>query len=214
MRKLLVGVAALALVSGVGSAKALDINPQLFVTGETSSTLDNPPFTLGWEFEALSSITVNALGIYDVSGLLDSYPVGIWDSSGNLIAETTVDSGGTIVNQWIYDALATPVTLTAGDDYYVGALYTTSDDPLVFPGSGTVTTTSNISYITSVYAFGSSLSWPTSSVGFGGYFGPNISATTSTIPEPSTWAMMLLGFAGLGLAGYRQRHKFVRAASV
>ena len=23
------------------------------------------------------------------------------------------------------------------------------------------------------------------------------------VPEPTTWAMMLLGFAGLGLAGYR-----------
>lgn len=27
---------------------------------------------------------------------------------------------------------------------------------------------------------------------------------TGTVPEPSTWAMMLIGFAGLGLAGYRR----------
>jgi hypothetical protein len=26
----------------------------------------------------------------------------------------------------------------------------------------------------------------------------------SSIPEPSTWGMMLLGFAGLGFAGYRK----------
>ncbi len=26
----------------------------------------------------------------------------------------------------------------------------------------------------------------------------------SAVPEPSTWAMMLLGFAGLGFAGYRR----------
>jgi hypothetical protein len=31
-------------------------------------------------------------------------------------------------------------------------------------------------------------------------YGPGIQ---SSVPEPSTWAMMLLGFAGLGLAGYR-----------
>jgi hypothetical protein len=29
----------------------------------------------------------------------------------------------------------------------------------------------------------------------------------SSVPEPSTWAMMLLGFAGIGLAGYFQKRK-------
>ena len=29
--------------------------------------------------------------------------------------------------------------------------------------------------------------------------------TTTVVPEPSTWGMMLLGFAGLGLAGWRHR---------
>jgi len=33
------------------------------------------------------------------------------------------------------------------------------------------------------------------------------------IPEPSTWAMMLLGFAGLGFLGYRPARKG-QAASV
>ena len=46
-----------------------------------------------------------------------------------------------------------------------------------------------------------------------GSFGPNIDLTIQgegvfaiggAVPEPSTWAMMLLGFAGLRLAGYRQ----------
>jgi subtilase-type serine protease len=31
--------------------------------------------------------------------------------------------------------------------------------------------------------------------------------TLSAVPEPSTWAMLLLGFAGLGFAGYRRRGK-------
>ena len=31
------------------------------------------------------------------------------------------------------------------------------------------------------------------------------------VPEPSTWAMLLLGFAGLGYAGYRRRGALTRA---
>jgi hypothetical protein len=32
---------------------------------------------------------------------------------------------------------------------------------------------------------------------------------TSSVPEPSTWAMMLIGFAGLGYAGYRASRRRV-----
>jgi hypothetical protein len=43
-----------------------------------------------------------------------------------------------------------------------------------------------------------------------GSSGPTINGVTmegspTTIPEPSTWLMMLLDFAGLGFAGYRRR---------
>jgi len=51
------------------------------------------------------------------------------------------------------------------------------------------------------YPIGSGfLSFPDGSVELG-------SATISGVPEPSTWAMMLLGFAGLGYAGLRQTRK-------
>jgi hypothetical protein len=33
----------------------------------------------------------------------------------------------------------------------------------------------------------------------------NFTLVIGEVPEPSTWAMMLLGFAGLGLAGWRHR---------
>jgi DNA-binding transcriptional LysR family regulator len=33
-------------------------------------------------------------------------------------------------------------------------------------------------------------------------------------PEPSTWVMMLLGFAGLGFAGYRASHRLARSPSL
>jgi len=39
-----------------------------------------------------------------------------------------------------------------------------------------------------------------------------IAVASSTIPEPSTWAMMVIGFAGLGFAGYRRARPAVSAA--
>ena len=51
----------------------------------------------------------------------------------------------------------------------------------------------------------------------GGPTAPTFNATFSisgtVVPEPSTWALMLLGFAGLGFAGYRHAKK-ASAASV
>jgi hypothetical protein len=47
------------------------------------------------------------------------------------------------------------------------------------------------------------------------FLGPNTTemaftvTLSSSVPEPSTWAMMLLGFAGLGFAGYRRSRKAV-----
>jgi hypothetical protein len=34
-----------------------------------------------------------------------------------------------------------------------------------------------------------------------------IGTFTTAVPEPSTWAMLLLGFAGIGFMGYRRRSK-------
>jgi hypothetical protein len=44
-----------------------------------------------------------------------------------------------------------------------------------------------------------------------GPFNAAFSLTGFVVPEPSTWAMMLLGFAGLGFVGYRQARKAGRA---
>jgi hypothetical protein len=35
----------------------------------------------------------------------------------------------------------------------------------------------------------------------------------SPVPEPSTWAMMLLGFAGMGFVGYRASRKVTAASA-
>jgi hypothetical protein len=41
---------------------------------------------------------------------------------------------------------------------------------------------------------------------------PENAVTTAAVPEPSTWAMMLLGFAGLGYVAFRRRSKGLAVA--
>jgi hypothetical protein len=40
-----------------------------------------------------------------------------------------------------------------------------------------------------------------------------LAVAAGTVPEPSTWAMLLIGFAGLGFAGYRGARKTSLAAT-
>jgi hypothetical protein len=42
---------------------------------------------------------------------------------------------------------------------------------------------------------------------FGSPFGANYGWTVSVVPEPSTWAMLLIGFLGLGFAFRQSRRK-------
>jgi hypothetical protein len=40
-----------------------------------------------------------------------------------------------------------------------------------------------------------------------GYSGLDDVSVTTAVPEPATWAMMLLGFAAVGFAAYRRNHR-------
>jgi hypothetical protein len=46
-----------------------------------------------------------------------------------------------------------------------------------------------------------------------GNFTGTMTPITVSVPEPSVWAMMLFGFAGLGLAGYRASRKTLAIAA-
>jgi hypothetical protein len=41
----------------------------------------------------------------------------------------------------------------------------------------------------------------------GDNFSLQVAQLTADVPEPSTWAMMLLGFAGVGFMAYRRKSK-------
>jgi hypothetical protein len=44
-------------------------------------------------------------------------------------------------------------------------------------------------------------------------WGTGAHADSAVIPEPSTWALMALGFTGLGVAGWRSRRRSVSIAA-
>jgi hypothetical protein len=77
------------------------------------------------------------------------------------------------------------------------------------PGSDTVTGAVTAEYIK--YDFGAASQQYAHNPPFGGS-GINEVYATMTVPESSTWAMMMLGFAGLGFAGYRASLKSVPRA--
>ena len=56
--------------------------------------------------------------------------------------------------------------------------------------------------------FTGSLSDPTFVAGFYGIAGSSVTITdiSAAVPEPSTWAMMILGFFGLGAMAYRRKN--------
>jgi hypothetical protein len=68
-----------------------------------------------------------------------------------------------------------------------------SDNSLLLGVLGAGNQTVDVSYLLTASGVGD---------GFGFDFGVG-----GAVPEPSTWAMMLLGFAGLGYAGYRRARK-------
>jgi Domain of unknown function (DUF4082)/PEP-CTERM motif len=178
-------------------------------------------FNLGWSFTANANVEVVGLGNW-AGGVTappedDGYPkpqqVGLWNSSGTLLASVYVTGNEMLVGSapWVFESIA-PVELVAGQTYVVGAqggaLYTgqVSDanfDPRITCGE-------DLSYDLADPESNSPLFEPNKTDGFppseAGWFGANVQLL-SAVPEPSTWAMMLLGFAGIGVAGWRAQRK-------
>ena len=78
------------------------------------------PMTLGWTFQPQTDINVTALGAFnDVLHNSGNLEIGIWNSSGDLLTSSLVALTGTSSDS-VYQSV-TPVMLTAGQTYYLGA---------------------------------------------------------------------------------------------
>ncbi len=117
-------------------------------------------------------------------------------AAANLIGTVSVTNGGTISS---FDPTPSDVTVAfnatgladlnaaAGGQFYVGGTFTGADSYVLLPGPGGLTFANLFN-------------------GSGNVAGAELSLTT--VPEPSTWVMLLAGFAALGAAGYSgRRHR-------
>ena len=127
-------------------------------------------------------------------------PPGIYTSTASVTAGSA-DFGGNVL-------LVIPLNLTATDyDVSLGGIFPAvsvvsfleSPPPL---RSGTATFTQSAENSVSFF-FGT---YTVNLKSFGG-------VEISSVPEPSTWAMMLLGFAGLGFAAYQTSRRAAAAAA-
>jgi hypothetical protein len=121
--------------ASVGTSSAKAIPALMFVSPPPSgSRLLDPPHTLGWSFNLSQSYIVDALGVYDSvasgDGLVDSHDIGLWDSTGNLLASVTGVTGDSypLVDRFRYASLSSNITLPPGE-YYIGATYPFKNDP-------------------------------------------------------------------------------------
>ena len=113
-------VAVLASISLQAPAATIGVA----TTPDPNALFTNGQWVLGYSFIVNSPINVTQLGVYDHLDhpLITSHDIGVWDAGGTLLASATVPSGpAAILLQNYAFALITPVALSVGATYTVGA---------------------------------------------------------------------------------------------
>ncbi len=137
----LAGCATLALLALVGTARAdlsgteaaLDLDAPLVRSGVGAGTE-----TLGYTFSLDAARALTHLGLFSYNGSTSptvDRQIGVWDNAGTLVAEVTIPVGGGVLDDrgdgdlFIYQALDTPVVLSAGETYTAGVWYSVDNSP-------------------------------------------------------------------------------------
>jgi PEP-CTERM motif len=178
-----------------------------------------------------ANVVMTGSGVIDLSGLTLEDSDATWPFPGELfpsLGVAVLGLGGSGVNIDIYSGASGPATLGTGENSFIGSTATGDvfgidgnghgsptifvptgyDGTTLLSGSSTFdnTTLAAIGLTPGTYTY----TWAPSSTATDGSLTVVVSGV---IPEPSTWAMMLLGFVGFGLLAYRNRRTGTLAAA-
>jgi hypothetical protein len=200
--KLLAGIALTVLLTGFGAAPS---NAVVLQTSNSGGVGNQAWSGVGLEFTVNAPINVTAIGIFDsgLDGIFGSLTADLMTLGGTVLASSVFTStAGPLTNGGYLFQAITPVTLAVGTYYLMGYGWTGTDlehNSNVFGLPDTFTGSGLVSYVQSAWTGSGGDPAGTVPNNFGGpnYFS-SANIVLSAVPEPSTWAMMLLGFVGLG----------------
>jgi hypothetical protein len=212
-----VAIAVTLLTSTIASADTVAVT----LPDQSPNIIDNLVRNVGWEFTTNSALQVTSLGVYDPASYSSSIQVGIFTTTGTLLDSVIVPANSSSAGQFQYVNLSSPLALAKSQSFIIDA-YVASEHWYAPPISSV-----SVNSAISVASLGESWGTCCNAVGFefpGGsntgaidfhgndplddrlYLGPNFQFTvTDAVPEPSTWAMMILGFLGVGFMAYRRK---------
>jgi hypothetical protein len=202
-----------------------------FTTAGNSFT--NGTWDFATAFTANQNVTVSGLGYYadPLTGNVDGNQVALYQcaaasclTTGTLLAQTTVTNTFPLDGHFRYVTIPA-INLVAGTSYEVAGVshadnYTWNDPGFAVNPAISILDTSGQQSRWEVQSVGTpafltgsgSLDIP----GQDGIWGPNLffgqATFTGAVPEPSTWAMMILGFIGIGFTAYRRKSGALRLA--
>ena len=156
--------------------------------------------TVGFIFTATQNVALTALGFHDqqLNGLANAHDIGLFSTSGTLLASATVAAGtaAPLIGEYRYVDLASAFTLLAGTSYVLAA-HTFGADGYRYGGAATLSLDPRLTVPAGagVHQYGTGLNFP-NTVYYDFYATPNM-LLAAAVPEPGTWALMIAGLAAV-----------------
>jgi PEP-CTERM motif len=203
MKNAAVAVLMAAAAFGVTSAKATTFLFDFTQSGTPSNGCCGP-------FDVSATLQANAIGgNYDITGITGTVTQNGTSFAITGLAPPPNDPGGYFGfdNVILANAGSAPYSLDSGGlGFYAAGVpnfYSPSDPTTTFNVWGNGGTSGTL---------GTTASYDVNTP-FNGTYSILTVSGVSAVPEPSTWAMMILGFAGVGFMAYRRKDKMgLRAA--